>query len=241
MLVDYSRQEEFDGVFESSNSMYKAEFPHHAIIGCGGVGFWLGIMLAMQGYDNIFLVDGQKLEPSNLNRIPVSPSWSGINKTVALRRVIKTVRPLCKVHIMPSHVDKDDLDILGRFINNNNTWVIWDCTDDARVQRKIYEWKNKFSSVFYRKIGYEGFNVGTYTNYDVWTTESYQPGYRTSNACAATSALAAVIGLFAQGLDLNNDINLNIENILTQVNKGNKMVRVAPVETKEPTEAAVPI
>lgn len=224
-LIDYSRQEEFDGVMGHRIS----DTDNHAIIGCGGVGFWLGIMLAMQGYDNIYLVDGQKLEPSNLNRIPVSPAWDGVNKTIALRKVIKTVRPLCVVSTISQHVQKDDMEILERFIENTNgVWHLWDCTDDARVQRRIYEWKKKYQHANYRKIGYEGFQVGTYTNYDVWTTEDYRPGYRTSNACAATSALAAVIGLFSEGLGLSNDINLNIRNILTDINKGNRMVRVAP-------------
>ena len=236
MLIDYSRQTEFDSVFDSNLS----KDSYHAIIGCGGVGFWLGIMLAMQGYDNLFLVDGQKLEPTNLNRIPVSPSWDGVNKTIALRKVIKTLRPLSNVTTISQDVDKDDLEILEKFIgtlgissNNAVRWVIWDCTDDARVQRKIFHWKQQYNHVDYRKIGYEGFQVGTYTNYDVWTTEDYRPGYRASNACAASSMLAAVVGFMAHGLALDNDINLNIRNILTDINKGNRMVRVAPPATKQ--------
>lgn len=225
MEIDYSRQQEFDRVFDINKVGDR-----HVIVGCGGVGFWLGIILAMQGYNEFYLIDGQKIESSNLNRIPVSPEWNGIGKTVALRKIIKTVRPIAVVNTISQHVQEDNLDILGNFINAyaGHTWHIWDCTDDARIQRKIFNWQRDTGNIAYRKIGYEGFNVGTYTNYDVWTTEDYRPGYRTSNACAASSALAAVIGFMAHGLNMSNDINLNIKDILAGINRGNKVVRVAP-------------
>jgi len=226
-FVDYSRQAAFDEKFIANIK----PTDHHAIIGCGGVGFWLGIILAMQGYSNFYLVDGQKLDLSNLNRIPVNPDWAGINKTVALRKIIKTVRPLAIVNTINQHVNEDDLEILERFVSaspSSNRWHIWDCTDDARIQRKVFKWSRDWNYVNYRKIGYEGFSVGTYTNYDVWTTEDYRPGYRTSNACAASSALAAVIGFMAHGLKLSKDINLNIKDVLEGINKGNRVVRVAP-------------
>lgn len=210
-MINYSRQLEFDATFRPTNMHRRT----HVIVGCGGVGFWLGIMLAMQGYQKFFLIDGQKIEPTNLNRIPVSPSWDGVNKTIALRKVMRSVRPQTAIQTISKHVTEDNLDLLEKFIERGGEWLIWDCTDDARIQRKIFTWRKKYGeTVQYRKIGYEGFDVGTYVNYDVWTVPDYQPGYRTSNACAATSALAAVVGYMAQGLNMKHDINLNVKEML---------------------------
>lgn len=211
-LVDYSRQAEFDGLFNGQRHLNNHI---HVIIGCGGVGFWLGLILAMQGYDKFVLVDGQHVEPSNLNRLPVPPTWRGTKKTLALRKIMRQLRPLSTILTFSQHVSKENLNMVGELITRQRgQYMIWDCTDDARIQRMIFKW-SKQVSFKYRKIGYEAFKVGTYVNYDVWTEPDYQPGYRTSNACAATSALAAVVGLMAEGLDVGEDININMRDILT--------------------------
>lgn len=208
-LIDYSRQQEFNSTFRNNMDGW-----FHAIIGCGGVGFWLGIILAMQGYNNFTLFDGQILEPSNMNRIPVPPQWIGFKKVTALRKIIKQLRPETNIVNFPNHITEDNLDILGKMMTDNGmAFIIWDCTDDARIQRKVYDW-SKTRNIQYRKIGYEGFTAGSYKNYDVWTSPDYQPGYRTSNACAASSAFAAVMGFMAQGLGISYDVNLDIRKIL---------------------------
>lgn len=69
----------------------------------------------------------------------------------------------------------------------------------------------------YRKLGYEGFEVGSYKAYDVWVPADYAPGYRTSNACAATSALAAILGIVTQGLDISKDVQINLADLVTKL------------------------
>lgn len=216
-LIDYSRQSEFDELFmrERRYNNYT-----HVIIGTGGVGFWLALILAMQGIEKFMLVDGQDVDISNLNRLPVPPTWRGQKKVIALRKIIRQLRPMSQILTFSNHVGKDNMNTVGEVVRKlGGSYKIWDCTDDARIQRMIFKWA-QHGNIQYRKIGYEAFEVGTYTNYDVWTTEDYRPGYRTSNACAATSALAAVVGLFADGLGLNEDINLNIKEILQEQNRG---------------------
>lgn len=213
-LIDYSRQREFDSTFSQELNGW-----NHAIIGCGGVGFWLGIILAMQGYNNFTLFDGQILEKTNMNRIPVPPNWLGTKKVVALRKLLKQLRPETNVINFPNHITEENLDVLGQMITRGGlNFIIWDCTDDARIQRKVYDW-SKSNRIRYRKIGYEGFTAGSYKNYDVWTAPDYQPGYRTSNACASSSAFAAVMGFMAQGLGLEGDVNLDIRTILAESQK----------------------
>lgn len=213
-LIDYSRQSEFD------HFMAGKEFKrsNHVIIGCGGVGFWLGLILALQGGTRFILVDGQKIEPSNLNRLPVPPTWLGQKKAIALRKIIRSLRPETTILSLTQHVAAENLDALGLLIEREHSYhYVWDCTDDARIQRVISKWSQEVN-FGYRKIGYEGFKVGNYVDMGVWTDPDYAPGYRTSNACAATSALAAVLGLFSEGFNLRNDMTLDIKALLIKEN-----------------------
>lgn len=206
-LVDYSRQAEFDSNMSFRNGTY------HYIIGCGGVGFWLGTLLAMQGQESFCLIDGQKIEKSNLNRLPVPPSWIGTNKAVALRKTIRTLRPLTIVQVVTTHVEENTIPFLMKNVGYGRI-IVWDCTDDGRIQQKIYKLLKTRGDIKYRKIGYEGFQVGSYNAYDVWLPADYAPGYRTSNACAPTSALAAVLGIVSEGLSVGHDVELNIRDFV---------------------------
>lgn len=205
-LIDYSRQREFDNVL----NLHKQQTNY--IIGCGGVGFWLGLILAMHGHERFVLIDGQSIERSNLNRLPVPPTWVGINKAIALRKTIRTVRPLTSIHVVSTHITENTFDILK--VNVSGYRVIWDCTDDARIQKKIFKAVGNTPHIHYRKLGYEGFKVGSYKAYDVWIPEDYAPGYRTSNACASTSAFAAIIGIMSEGLNRVSDLEINIADLI---------------------------
>jgi hypothetical protein len=67
------------------------------IVGCGGIGFWVGLYLAMSGCSEIFLIDADTLEVTNLNRLPYTSEDIGKNKAIALMEFIKRVRPECNV------------------------------------------------------------------------------------------------------------------------------------------------
>lgn len=223
-LIDYSRQSEFNTRMRMNHTQTQI------IVGCGGVGFWLGLMLAMQGYTRFILIEGDKIDRSNLNRLPVPPRWVGRNKAVALRKLITMLRPMSNVMVHQQHFKPGKKDFLLEFLQRpNERMMIWDCTDNAHTQKEIFNMVRAQGDCFYRKIGYEGFQVGTYQNYDVWTVSDYQTGYRTSNACAATSALSAVLGFFAQGLGATHDINFKVDEYVTSG------ARVEPEEIEDET------
>ena len=212
--IDYSRQEQMDRALRVERDLIQHP---HIIVGCGGVGFWLGIFLAMNGLENsLVLVDGDKLEATNLNRIPCPPSWIGVNKAIALRRIIKQMRPHIQVTCLPSFLSEDTLELLKKALNAHayQAATVWDCTDDARIQTKVYKVCQE-EGVRFRKIGYEGFKIGTYAHFDVWFDEAtYQRGYRTTMANAMSSAMAAALGVFAEGLNIQTDVNVNIKKLM---------------------------
>lgn len=218
--IDYSRQAELDNIL--TNKMSKNEIM--IIVGCGGIGFWLGLQLAMLGYRHFILIDGGKVDYSNLNRLPVPQTWVGINKAVALRKVIRSMRLDTVVMALSTNICKDTLSILKnstrRFRGLDNTYyyinsdiTVWDTTDDAKIQTQLHDYVKDDSSIEYRKLGYEAFDIGCYKEYSVWTADDYQTGYRTSNANAVTSAISAGIGIFARCLT-DDDVELNLKSLI---------------------------
>jgi hypothetical protein len=133
--------------------------------------------------------------------------------------VIRTLRPDTHVICLPSHITEETLPLLTNALMPDT--VLWDCTDDARIQRSIYTlYKRMYEDgamyLKYRKIGYEGFKIGTYSNFDIWFTneDAYQPGYRTTSANVMSSAVAAALGIFAQGLGAEDDVNMDLRKLI---------------------------
>lgn len=223
-IIDYSRQRSFDETFAQRTHMMNKR-AINIVVGCGGVGFWLGIVLAMQGSANFILVDGDSIEQSNLNRLPVPPAWVGTNKAVALRKVMRTLRPMSCVSVIPKHFNHEQPSTFTKIISthaHSYGVMIWDCTDDVNAQKALFKLCGEHSKS-YRKLGYEGFQVGSYRDYSLWSAGDGQRGYRTSNACAATSALSAVIGFMSEGLNIERDVDINIADLLQGVDNNEEL------------------
>lgn len=220
-LVDETRQQ---GMLDALG-LQNSENDFHIIIGCGGIGFWLGVFLVMLGARDIVAMDGDKIDYTNLSRLPIPQTWVGLNKAVALRKMIRSLRPDVIATIFTTHITPDTLNLLEQFCIKRHknhyytaTTTVWDTTDDARIQGRINEYVAKLSrqynvNVEYRKIGYEGFNIGAYKEYQVWTQDNYETGYRTTQANAISSALAAGIGMFARYLT-DKDVNINLKELI---------------------------
>lgn len=211
--IDYSRQAVFTRQMEGVDLD-----ENHIIVGCGGIGYWLAILLALHGVARLTLIDGDKVDSSNLNRLPVPVTWRGVNKAIALRKTIKAIRPEMIVAVIPAHIQESVAKQTIAKIANHNQVQIWDCTDHMPTQKCLFKLSEEENRIYYRKIGYEGMEIGTYVNYSVWaTTDTVEThGYRTSAANAVSSVMAACLGLLAQGMDLNCDVNLNLKEMVNQ-------------------------
>lgn len=224
-LVDYSRQQDLTNSAAALDNMVNHN--RHLVIGCGGIGFWLAISLAMMGVRDFILVDGQTIDNSNLNRLPVPQTWVGTNKAVALRKMIRFLRPATRIVVLTAHITEETLNVIPKMLRAarepSTTYNVWDTTDNAIIQRKIYDFVLEMrktvnnSTIKYRKIGYEAWKVGNYAKWDIWTDEDeYQAGYRTSSANAITSMLSAGLGIFGMGLDREEDFNLDLRKLLIE-------------------------
>lgn len=219
-LVDYSRQESMDNATDNILDNL------HIIIGCGGVGYWLGLLLAMMGATRFVLFDEDKIQPSNLNRLPVPQTWLGKNKAICLRSSMRMIRPDVHALVIKKFITADTLSLLDQIneklhIRGERTHI-WDTTDDARIQQKIFEHTHNRRGFTYNKIGYEGFKVGSYRDYNIWCDEeNYQRGYRTTMANAITSVFASCVGLFNQLLRLERPDDCVVDIVKLIIEGGN--------------------
>jgi len=102
------------------------------IVGIGGVGSYAAEAIARAGVGRITLMDGDTVQPSNLNRQLVAlTSTLGMNKAEVMAARIKDIDPDTEVTALPRfYRPGDDLD-LGRF-----DWIV-DAIDDVDAKTAL--------------------------------------------------------------------------------------------------------
>ncbi len=118
-----------------------------AVLGCGGVGFWLAKFAAMSGVKTLYLFDPDVLEEHNLNRIDLPYRWLGKNKAQATKNYITEIREDIKIIAFPFIMQEHTLP--------NDTAIIVDCTDNFNSQMKNQSIAND-RGIRYIKAGYNG-------------------------------------------------------------------------------------
>ncbi len=209
-VVDYSKQAEMDEDLVNVNVRTTM-----IIVGTGGIGFWLGIHACMLGFKQFILFDGDSVDRTNLNRLPLKQQWLGKKKVVALKHTMRSMRPDIAVHIVPRNFNVDiDKGFISK-INNEHSYGyanhLFDCTDNAFTQKALFAMCKEFGNFIYSKLGYEGYNIGAYTDYSVWVDEEgYESGYRTSKANSISSSVVASLGLLKAITRRTNDMDVDI-------------------------------
>ena len=134
----YSRQDGLD-ISSSDESAL--------IIGCGGIGSWIALDLALLGIGTLIIIDPDKIEPSNLNRTLFKLSDIGRFKTHAIKDLISERRPECIVITIEEYFN---LDIYRKY----TTDYVFDCSDNLK-SRELF----KDLEACYVKCGYDGFSA----------------------------------------------------------------------------------
>ena len=107
-------QDEPDPLFIRSKALIGAEGVNRlrklrvAVFGIGGVGGYTVEALARAGVGTLYLVDGDTISPSNLNRqLYALTSTIGQYKTAAAAARIVDINPTCTVHQIVQHILPD--------------------------------------------------------------------------------------------------------------------------------------
>jgi hypothetical protein len=122
--------------------------PNRAVVvGCGGIGSWVGLGLALLGIEELHLVDPDYLEIHNLNRTPFRLDQVAKNKAVALQELILERRN-CGVFAYLDFFRPPLSDTLLMLEPS----IVVDCTDNLRTRESFHNYPG------YVKLGYDGLN-----------------------------------------------------------------------------------
>lgn len=103
------------------------------LIGCGGLGNAASQYLVSSGIGQLTLVDGDKVEISNLQRqILFRDSDRGFNKAKMAARQLKQLNPYVQITTVEQHFSADNAEVLLA----NTHWVL-DCTDNFKSRKLI--------------------------------------------------------------------------------------------------------
>lgn len=172
----------------------QAEVGNHAIIGCGGVGAWTAIYLAMSGAKRLYLFDSDVLELSNLNRLPYPSSYLGLKKTTALSKFIKNIRPNVWIEEL-GHLDSMTIPILEKC---TGVTCVFCCTDNYNSQvltRKVCKAKrNRFRFI---RVGYDGISITLVDELPAWESGNAEPedGYRITPSWVVPASTVAALAV----------------------------------------------
>ena len=99
----------------SQDKINKLENSIITIIGVGGIGCPLANYLISSGIKNLKLIDGDKIEKSNLNRqILFSSKDIGKKKTIIASKKLKKINPYCEIESIEKNLDHKNMNL--RFI-----------------------------------------------------------------------------------------------------------------------------
>ena len=101
------------------------------VLGLGGVGGYTVESLVRSGIENITLVDGDTIKPSNINRQIVVTKWNmNKYKTKEWKKRIYDINPDAVVNIINTHITEENMEVL---FSDNYDYII-DCCDTSKVK-----------------------------------------------------------------------------------------------------------
>ena len=157
-----------------------------AVVGCGGIGYWVAKFLAMSGAETLYLYDPDILEEHNLNRLDIPYRFLGKNKADITKRAILSIRDEATVYSYPFKFND---------LESGFDWVI-DCTDNGEAQIENQAIARKMGAKYF-KAGYDGEGFGIHNAVAEWGegTDGYTvvPSWSVPAVIVASLAVAKVM------------------------------------------------
>jgi len=178
-----------------------------SIVGCGGVGAWVAIFLALSGIRHFKLFDSDVLEIHNLNRLPFTQSNVGQLKKTILKNFLTSIRKNCFVEEYP-HIDELSVNLLSGYVV--------DCTDAPKIQQTIYSFCLGNKLPYYR-VGCDSNHITILTSLkELWGKDD-ESGYEIIPNYVVPPVLSAIITVHAI-LKKNFDVTIlgEIDKVLMQ-------------------------
>ena len=101
------------------------------ILGLGGVGGYVVESITRCGVENITLVDGDVIKPSNINRQIIATHWNNNRyKTKEWKKRIKRINPSAKVNLINTMINEMNMEVL---FGEDYDYIV-DCCDTSKVK-----------------------------------------------------------------------------------------------------------
>jgi hypothetical protein len=174
-----------------------------AVIGCGGVGSWAAMFLALAGVPRLALWDMDMVSETNLNRLPLGPEYLNQAKSLALAHSLHRLVPECDITAMFKWTLADAQRGAERQTDSNPKWVVCS-TDTWASRREVWEWARK-NAVKYIEASAEGEWGGVTGEPATFATpDEENPGYASIpvhvGPCVVAASLACYYVLHAKEL-----------------------------------------
>jgi ThiF family protein len=171
------------------------------VVGCGGIGSWVGYFLGLAGVERLELFDSDTISDHNLNRLPFTPAHIGRYKSEALAELIRSARPEVQVRAHGNFEPESHSDELSRA----DAVVV--STDSLRSRRMVYNAANaaprrrrgRFEMAIpkYYELGADGHGASVSGAPAEWSTEAEnEPGYQSVPVFVGPCTLAASIASY---------------------------------------------
>ena len=160
------------------------------VIGCGGVGSWVGIFAAMSGVQNIFLYDPDILEESNRNRLPFCDSSLNRPKVDVLADFINGIRSEILVVPIKSKITEE---LLKAHLAVNRGYVV-DCTDSPKTQIMSFNVCSK-GNYSYIRAGYDGTHITITSTVSGWIKKAEEETYEIRPSWVVPSAICGALAV----------------------------------------------
>jgi len=99
------------------------------LVGLGGVGSYAGEFLVRAGIGHLTIIDGDVVDPTNINRqMQALHSTIGMTKTALLQQRFQDINPLLKLQAYEKFMEPEDMEAL---IRENKYDFVMDCIDSV--------------------------------------------------------------------------------------------------------------
>ncbi len=128
-----TEEEWFDALSQRHGSELQNRFmaANVAVCGLGGLGSNVAISLARAGVGKLHLIDYDKVDIFNLNRQQYSVSQLGMYKTEAMKQVLESIAPYCKVTFDTVQLSESNLSLVA------DCHIVCECFDSPECKAML--------------------------------------------------------------------------------------------------------
>ena len=192
-----------------------------SIIGLGGIGCTLSRYLISAGLKNLIIIDGDKVETSNLGRqILYNLEDVGNLKTIISKEKLLQANPNCNIGIYSEYLNDKNIDLIM------GSDIVIDTTDDWKTSKLINDFcvKKSLTYIFSSAINYH-IQICLFKNKEKHVCLNClfpninEPELARCETVGISSICAGLAGLITAQKTINTILNIKDENnILTLIN-----------------------